>query len=74
MLCDDSQCLPECPTPAAHLLLIMLLDVKFECGMLISSEKRSPWLNRLLSTIGASHVSVLEPLGISSDRGLMIRR
>ena len=53
----------------------MLFDVKFECGMLISSEKRGLWLNRQLPAIGASHVSsVLEALGVSSDGGLMVRR
>jgi hypothetical protein len=37
MLCDDSQCLPKCPTPAAQLLMVILFDVKFERGMLIGS-------------------------------------
>jgi len=74
MLCDNSQRLPECPTPAAQLLIIILFYVKFESGMLISSEKRCPWLHRMLPAIGASHVSVLEALGVTTDGRLMVRR
>ena len=35
MLSDDSECLAECPTPAAQLLMIVLFYVNFERGMLI---------------------------------------
>jgi hypothetical protein len=74
MLCDDSQGLPECPTSAAQLLMVILFDVKFERGMLISSYKWGPWLHRMLPAIGASHISVLEALGVTTDGGLMVRR
>jgi hypothetical protein len=74
MLCDDSQCLPECPTPTAQLLVVVLFDVKFERGMLISAQQRGSWLHRrVLPSIGASHISVLEAFGVTADGGLMVR-
>ena len=54
--------------------MVILLDVKFESWMLISSEERRPWLHQMLPTIGASHVSVLEALGVTANGGLMVRR
>ena len=71
MLCDDSQCLAECPTPAAQFLMIVLFYVKFERGMLISAQKRGPWL-RLRPPIGT--IPVLHAFGVPADGSLMVRR
>ena len=74
MLCDDSQCLPECPASTAQLLMVVLFYVKFKRGMLISAQQRGPWLHRLLPTISTRHISVLHAFGVAADGGLMVRR
>jgi len=73
MLCDDSQCLPECPAPATQLLMVVLFDVKFESGMLISAQQRGSWLHRRVPSIGTRHIPVLHAFGVTADGGLMVR-
>ena len=73
MLCDDSQCLAECPAPATQLLMVILFYVKFKRGMLISAEQRGPRLHRRVPSIGTRHIPVLHAFGVTADGGLMVR-